>query len=265
MSGATRLALLAALSQAGPARAWGPAAHQAATAKAIDTLPGGLKGYYKAHRLELPTLALEPSFPDEGGERRFAVDRLLAFPFSQLPHDEKSFVARFPEAGVGRLPWLIHESYARLVRAFKERDKAAILGESDLLASLVTDLHNPLALTDNADGQKTGQHGLWVRFGNKLPEAMAKRLELSPDAAVLVDQPERYVFSMLSGAYVWIDNLLYEEELARRGRAGYGEIYYEALARRAGPLLRARLSQAAQDAGSYWYTAWTAAGRPELK
>jgi len=36
-------------------------------------------------------------------------------------------------------------------------------------------------------------------------------------------------------------------------------------ARRAGPILRERLSHAAEDSGSYWYTAWTAAGRPELE
>jgi hypothetical protein len=34
---------------------------------------------------------------------------------------------------------------------------------------------------------------------------------------------------------------------------------------RAGRILRDRLSQAAGDVGSYWYTAWTAAGRPELR
>jgi hypothetical protein len=37
------------------------------------------------------------------------------------------------------------------------------------------------------------------------------------------------------------------------------------LARRLGPILRERLSSAAEDAGSYWYTAWTAAGRPALR
>ena len=44
---------------AGSAAAWGLAVHQAVTARAIDTLPKGLKEYYKAHRLELPTLSLE--------------------------------------------------------------------------------------------------------------------------------------------------------------------------------------------------------------
>ena len=64
--------------------------------------------------------------------------------------------------------------------------------------------------------------------------------------------------------YVWLDNLIYEEELAKRGQGGYTELYYEAFERRVGGLLKARLSRAATDVGSYWYTAWTAAGRPEL-
>ena len=94
---------------------------------------------------------------------------------------------------------------------------------------------------------------------------MDKRLKLSPDAAHFLDEPKEHVFSIINATYVWLDNLLYEEELAKRGQPGYGELYYEDLARRAGHLLRARLSQAAGDVGSYWYTAWTAAGRPELK
>jgi hypothetical protein len=90
-------------------------------------------------------------------------------------------------------------------------------------------------------------------------------LKLSPDAAHYLDDPKEYVFSMMKGAYVWVDNILYQEELARRGKGGYTEIYYESLALRMSDVLRGRLSQAAGDVGSYWYTAWTAAGRPSLK
>ena len=64
------------------------------------------------------------------------------------------------------------------MEAFKSGDKVRILAESDTLAGLVADLHNPLALTENADGQKTDQHGLWVRFSARLPEAMEKRSKL---------------------------------------------------------------------------------------
>jgi hypothetical protein len=191
----------------------------------------------------------------------------LPFPFADLPRTEEALKARFGAEATkaGRLPWLIQEAYLRLVEAFRSGDKAKILASSDELAGFVADLSNPLALTENADGQKTGQPGLWVRFSVKLPEAMDKRLKVSPEAARYLDNPKEYVFSVITGTYIWIDNLLYEEELARRGQAGYTELYYDALASRADEILKDRLSQAATDIGSYWYTAWTAAGRPELK
>ena len=53
--------------------------------------------------------------------------------------------------------------------------------------------------------------------------------------------------------------------LFRSGKSGYGEIFFESFEMRAGRTIADRLSRAAEDAGSYWYTAWTAAGRPELK
>lgn len=256
-----------ALGLATPALAWGPGAHARITSEAIDTLPKGLKAYYKAHRLEIPSLSAEGTTAEDAPDRRFTADLVLPFPFSDLPRTEAALQERFPgDAGkIGRLPWLIQESYARLVEAFRSGDKTRILAESDTLGGYVADMSNPLALTDNSDGQKTGQHGLWVRFGTKLPEAMDKRLKLGAEAARFLDDPRGQVFAMGSAAYVWVDNLLYEEDLARRGQSGYGALYYEALERRAGHLLRARFDQAATDVGSYWFTAWTAAGRPEMK
>jgi len=242
-------------------------AHQVVVAAAIDTLPKPLRAFYKDHRGEMPSLALEPEFPVRGPERRFMVDRLLPFPFRELPRTEAEIKARFGEKadGIGRLPWLIQESYARLVEAMKAGDKEKILAESDVLGGLVVDMHSALNLTENYDGQKTGQHGLWVRLVEKLPQALGKDLKISPDAANYLDNPKEYVFSMMLGTYVWLDNTLYLEELARRGKSGYGDPYFEDLARKVGPILRERLSRAAEDAGSYWYTAWTVAGRPELK
>jgi hypothetical protein len=265
---AVALAVTVAAAGAGtPALAWGPGAHARITDEAIEALPKPLKAYYKAHRLEIPSLSPEATVGEDAPERRFMADRVVPFPFADLPRTEAALQQRFPDEAVkiGRLPWLIQESYARLVEAFRSGDKTRILAESDTLGGYVADMSNPLALTDNADGQKTGQHGLWVRFATKLPEAMDKRLKPGAEAARFLDDPKGHVFSMAAAAYIWLDNLLYEEELARRGQSGYGELYYESLERRAGALLRARLDQAATDVSSYWFTAWTAAGRPELK
>ena len=250
-----------------PAQAWGATAQRLVLLEAIESLPKGPKEFYKTHRLELPTLAPEGQPPEDTAERRFAIDRLVPFPFRDVPLAEEPFKARFGEEGtrIGRLPWLVQESYQRLVEAMKSGDGTRILAESDLLAFLVAQMNNPLALTDNADGQKTDQHGLWTRFTVRLPEAMGGRLKLQAEAARYLDDPRRYVGEMAVGGYVYADNVLFEEALAKRGQAGFTELYYEAFERRAGKLLRERLSAAATDVGSYWYTAWTVAGRPALK
>jgi hypothetical protein len=94
---------------------------------------------------------------------------------------------------------------------------------------------------------------------------MGGDLNLDADAANFLDKPKEYVFSVMLESYVWVDNILYLDALARRGKSGYSEYYFDDFARRAGPILEDRLSRAAEDAGSYWYTAWTVAGRPEMK
>jgi hypothetical protein len=234
---------------------------------AIGTLPGQLKPFYRAHRAEMPALGVEPEFPARSPERRFQVDRLLPFPFRELPHSEAAVVAKYGDkaTGIGRLPWLVQESYARLVEAMKASDRQRILRESDTIAGLMVDLHTPVNLSENFDGQRTGQHGLSVRLAEKLPQALGSKLKLSPDAARYFDQPKDHVFEAMAESYVWLDNILHLEDLAKRGKAGYGEIYFDDLARRLGPIVRERLSRAAEDAGSYWYTAWTDAGRPKLE
>jgi hypothetical protein len=242
-------------------------AQQVTMAKAIDTLPKALKKFYEKHREEMPSLALEPRFPERGADRRFAVDHLLPFPFTGLPRSEAALKAKFGDkaAGIGRLPWLLQGAYHRLVEAFRAGDKTRILEVSDEVGGLVVDLHSPLNLTEDYDGQTTGQHGLWIRLSEKLPEAMGKDLKLDPDAANYLDDPDEYVFSVMLETYVWVDNILYLESLASRGKSGHDAFYYDMLARRVGPILRHLLSRAAEDAGSYWYTAWTVAGRPDLE
>lgn len=241
-------------------------AHRVVVEEAIDVLPKDLKEFYKDHRMEMPSQGPEPDFPDRGPDRRFQVDRLLPFPFKGLPRTEKALLAKFGEEAekVGRLPWLVHASYDRLLEAYRAEDKGAVLLGSDEMAGFMIDLNSPLNLTVNFDGQDTGQHGLWLRLTEKLPQAMGKDLKLRSDAANFLDQPEGYVFSVMLESYVWVDNILYLDALAARGKDGYGAYYFDDFARRAGPILRERLSRAAEDTASYWYTAWTAAGRPEL-
>jgi hypothetical protein len=245
--------------------AWSDTVYRLVLRKAIDTLPKGEKKFFEDHKYELPSLTPDEDPPVRPEGRRFAVDLLGSFPFSDIPRDEAGIKAKADPARVGRLPFLLLEAHSRLIDAFKSGDKERILKEADAVAILAADLNNPLDLSENFDGTKTGQAGLAKRFGTQLAEAMEGRLKLNPEAARLLDDPREYVFGSLVRNHIWVDNILYADDLAHRGKSAYAAPYFEAFELRAGRLLSDVLSDAAADVGSFWYTAWTAAGRPELK
>ncbi|MBK5256892.1 MAG: hypothetical protein JJE39_12740 [Vicinamibacteria bacterium] len=249
----------------GSSFAWSDAIYRLVLRKAIDTLPKAQKKYFESHRYEMPSLIPDEDPPIRPEGRRFALDALGAYPFLNIPQDEAVLMAKADPALIGRLPFLLLEAQARLVEAFKSGDKERILVEADAVAILAADLNNPLALSENFDGQKTGQPGLSKRLAGLLPESMEGRLKLNPEAARLLENPRDYIFGTMVRNHVWVDNLLYADSLAHRGKSGYGGPYFEAFELRAGRLLSEILSNAAADVGSFWYTAWTEAGRPELR
>ena len=261
-----RLGFLALVALApGSAFAWSDAVYRLVMRKAIDTLPKAQKKYFEDHKYEMPSLTPDEDPPARPEGRRFAVDLLGTFPFADLPREEAGVQAKADPRVVGRLPFLLLEAQTRLVDAFRSGDKEKILREADAVAILAADLNSPLALSENFDGQKTDQPGLGKRFTAQLPEGMEGRLKLNPEAARLLENPRDYVFGSMVRGHVWVDNILYADNLARRGKSSYGGPYFEALELRAGRLLGEILSNAAADVGSFWYTAWTEAGRPELR
>ena len=249
----------------GPAFAWSDAVYRLVMRKAIDTLPKVQKKYFEDHKYEMPSLTPDEDPPARPEGRRFAIDLLGTFPFADIPQDEAGVKTKADPGVVGRLPFLLLEAQARLVEAFKSGDKEKILREADAVAILASDLNNPLALTENFDGQKTGQPGLSKRLTSQLAETMEGRLKLNPEAARLLENPREYIFGSMVRSHVWVDNVLYADSLAHRGRSSYGGSFFEAFELRAGRLLDQLLSNAAADVGSFWYTAWTEAGRPVLR
>jgi len=63
---------------------------------------------------------------------------------------------------------------------------------------------------------------------------------------------------------IFVDNILYYDYLSRKGVQSYDRFYYEGMWLRAQPVTEALLAGAAQDAASFWYTAWVEARKPEL-
>ncbi len=233
--------------------------------KAIRSLDKPLKQFYEDREVELVETASDPSlFPPR---LIFEVDRLEPFPFVDLPTDRARAVRKYGEEAIeesGDLPWRLIESYNALIEAHRQSDFEAVLTHSAEIAHYVGAMYVPVNVSKDGDGEPTGQHGLRERFDSRLLEVYATKIDVDTPTAFFLDYPEDYAVSIPRRSYIWVDNLLYFDYLSRLGVKSYDRFYYEGMWLRAEPLLEQLLGGAALDTGSFWYTAWVAARRPEL-
>lgn len=233
--------------------------------KAIEALDNPLKKFYQDREIDLVKTASDPALFSP--RLLFEVDRLEPFPFVDLPTDRERAVRKYGEEAIeeaGDLPWRLIESYNALIEAHRSADYDSVLTHSAEIAQYVGAMYVPVNVSKDGDGEPTGQHGLRERFDSRLLEAYASKVNVKTPTAFFLDYPEDYAVSIPRKSYIWVDNLLYFDYLSRLGVQSYDRFYYEGMWLRAKPLLEELLGGAALDAGSFWYSAWVAARRPEL-
>lgn len=255
-----------------PACAWGPQAHRLADDWAIGTLPANLQNYYHLNRSFILEHATDPEKwmkKDRYEKMRHYIflDKYGMFPYLELPHSYKVAVKKYGLKHITRngvLPWQIGEYSLKLTNAFRAHDWKQVKLDSAALAFYVADAHDPLHTTQNYNGQLTGQAGLERRFGSELVDRYSHFFMYRPDAATKVKDPTEYAFQMVLEAHTWVDQIILADRLALGSQPGYTDDYYDRFYSRVGTTAMKEISQAAHDIGSYWYTAWLNAGRPEL-
>lgn len=232
--------------------------------KAIDALPKPLKSFYENHKV---ALAEAVSDPRRFNREVFEVDRLEPFPFADLPTDRELAVRKYGEETLkeaGDAPWKLIESYRALVEDFRKNDFVAAITHSEEIAFLVGELYVPLNVSKEGDGEPTGQQGLRERFDSRLMEAFGDKIKVPGTSAVFLDRPAEYAISIPLKSFIFVDNILYFDYLSRKGVQSYDRFYYDGMWLRGQAVTEQLLAGAAQDAASFWYTAWVEARKPEL-
>lgn len=257
--------LLLWIGSSGSGRTWNDMGNRLYVSKAIDSLPKPLKGFYETHEAAILEAVSDPS--RFGPRAIFEVDRLEPFPFDGLPTDRTLAVRKYGEDALeesGDVPWRIIESYQALLEAFRSGDFTAVPQRSAEIAYFTGELYVPANVSKSGDGEPTGQQGLRERFDSRLMEAFGDKLKINSTSPIFLDRPAEYAVSIPRKSFVWVDNLLYFDYLSRMGVQSYDRFYYEGMWSRAQPIIEQLLSGAAFDSASFWYTAWVAAGKPEL-
>ena len=161
---------------------------------AIDSLPKQLKPFYKAHRAEMPSQALEPEFAPRTPERRFLVDRLLPFPFNELPRTRGRAQGEVRREGRGRRapaladPGVLRAGCVEAMKA-KRQDSASSPSPTCWRRWWSTCTRSSTSPTTST-ARRPGSTGLYVRFTEKLPQWAAQRAQALARRGALPRRPE---------------------------------------------------------------------------
>jgi hypothetical protein len=267
---------------------WGFFAHYRINRLAVFTLPKPMAGFYKSNIDYITEHAVSPDkrrYVDstEAPRHFFDANHYGKKPFEVMPKKWKDAVAKYSKDTIikyGTVPWSIQYQYYRLVRAFKAHDTTGILNASAYLGHYVADAHVPLHLTQNYDGQLTGQQGIHALWESRLPELFSNKYNYFVGKARYIDNPLNEAFRICRASYKSVDSVLRFErilnktfpqdkkyELVQHGKrqikdysAAYAQAYHQMLK----GMIAKKMRSSVRSVGSYWYSAWVDAGQPDL-
>jgi hypothetical protein len=253
-------------------RAWGGKGHKLIVNQAIDTLPAEIRYFFEANRGFLlqhvtdPLDAIEKT-PSERHHHFLYLDKYGRFPFDSLPRSYKTAATKYTKAKLeanGLLPWQVGVYSEKLTEAMKvgRWDEAKL--DAAILANYVAEAHDPFNTTENFDGRLTAQTGINERFGRTLIDKYSSFFPMRPNDAVYISDPTDRAFEACLSSHSWLETILLADRNARRGENSYNDEYFDRFYNQAAAILIRQLSDAATDVGSYWFTAWVNAGRPQL-
>jgi hypothetical protein len=256
--------------------AWGFATHRAVVEVAIETLPDPLRGYFRAHRVELTDWVVEPDTVlkerygrSETVKHFIDLDLYGVPPFTELPRSYRAAVRRFGRSVVeerGIVPWTIEQEHGRLARELRAGDWQAALRTAAYAAHYVADATMPLHAVSDYDGQKSGSPGVHKAVEHDLVDARlddywrAMRATMKP-ASVASYGSDR-VFEALTESFAAAPQLLAADREARAAGPLGSPAYLERLNRKSEKLIATRLARAVELLGALWLSAWNEAGRP---
>lgn len=269
---------------------WGFYGHRKINYLAVFLLPPDMIGLYKTHIDFLTEHSVDPdkrryAIPAEGPRHYIDIDHYGSFPFSELPHNYDSAVAKFSADTVnayGIVPWWVQTMLWRLTAAFKEKNQAKILKLSAEIGHYIADAHVPLHASHNHNGQFTNQNGIHGFWESRVPELLAdKEFDFWMDKAVHIKNPGQFMWSRVLESAAAADTVLrYEKELTQsfpadqkysfENRNGitirtYSTSFTIAYNNKLNGMIERRMRQSIFAVASFWYTAWVNAGQPDLK
>lgn len=253
---------------------WSGLQHVHITRAAARNVPNEMEGFRAFAR----PMAFPSIFPDlwrlsdpaEGPRHYFEPDRLARdFDLMQLNSNRlTAFDTQLAESPsvIGIAPWTIMDLMEDMTESMRTNDWIWAARCGSALSHYLGDLHMPLHCTRNYNGQESGQYGVHSRFESDMTKSFVRFEDILPEPAVYLDDPFRALLGWAAKSAAAAPEVLRADLIATRvdnGRTDT-EPYYLKLWELTADIVHERLSSAAGNLSSIWYTAWVNAGRPPI-
>jgi hypothetical protein len=263
--------------------------HEKINYQAVFLLPPQMMILFKPNISYLSEHAVDPDkrrylVSSEGAHHFLDIDHYGAYPFSELPREYRAAILKFSAdtlQAYGIVPWWIQIMMTRLTRAFKEKNKQAILKTAAELGHYIADAHVPLHVCSNHNGQLTGQQGIHAFWESRVPELFAESdWDYFIGKAVYVENISAFIWRRVLESAAAADTVLRcEKDISsqfrpdlkyafeeRRGKLirQYSTAYSSLYENRLNHMIERRMRQSVFAVASCWYTAWVNAGQPPL-
>lgn len=272
-----------------PTNAWGFWAHQQINRIAVFTLPPEMFDFYKRNIDYISEHAVDPdkrryANKEEAPRHYIDLDRYGDHPLDSLPHFWNKAVKKYGEDSLkmhGIVPWHLERTLNTLTEAFKNENFDQILHVSADIGHYIGDAHVPLHTTKNYNGQLTGQHGIHGFWESRVPELFYKDYDFFVGKAEYIKNPQELIWKTIGESYTAKDSVLLleaklsatfpaDKKYAFENRGAtllkvYSEEYSRQYQNMLNGMVERRLRKAIIVTGSFWLTAWTNAGKPDLR
>jgi hypothetical protein len=263
-----------------PAFAWGAAAHQLITRRALELLPPELKPFFEHYKEEIVLRSNDPDLwrnvpwdDDANHFIDFGVPEYGKPPFAELPREYSAALAKFGAATIkrnGTLPWRTEEMAASLRRAFEGMGRSGLYSISDVIlfssatAHYLQDATQPYHATIDYDGIESGNRGIHSRFERDLIEKFPARLRFAPAPPKAMTNVRDATFDLLIASYQLVEKVNAADKAALGARDAYDDQYFETFFTSMQPLVQQQVSAAITATASMIIGAWEQAGKPAL-
>jgi hypothetical protein len=161
----------------------------------------------------------------------------------------------------GLLPYSTLITFDSMKSAFARNDLHRVLYFAEDLGHYVADGHMPLHLTNNYDGQLSGQSGIHSRIESTLVNGHISSITYGGDTIHFINDVNGFVFQYIYNNHLYVDSLLYADSVAYAAASShYNSTYYNNLWASSGGMINTLFRNASKSLAELIYTAWVMTG-----